>query len=114
MIHVRSMRQAFWVLAAAACLCVTGCASFSGPAPSTITMRVTPDGVLLLDDTPVLMAKLPHELKSRGANSQTSIHVAVPEQPSSQQLRQITETLATSGFPRVIFTKPQKASAATR
>ncbi len=89
---------------------VTGCATTP---PSAMNVSVSPDGAVMLGVEPVVLKKLPAKLKSRGATQNTAIYVAVPENSSPALLRDLSETLVAAGYPRIIFTKPQKAIADT-
>ena len=105
------MNMPFWTRAALllAPLWLTACAS-----PRTsLDIAVAPDGVVSLENERVAMRQLPKKLKSAGANRQTAVYVTVPEHASPELMREITETLATAGYARVVFTKPRRVEAGT-
>ena len=92
---------------------VTGCSSPSSnkSGRKSIGLTITHKGSVVLDGSTVSLNRLPQALKSRGATSRTAIKVVVPENVSSEMVKDISETLVSGGYPRIIFSKPRKAIA---
>ncbi|MCE9614104.1 MAG: hypothetical protein K8T26_07490 [Lentisphaerae bacterium] len=91
-------------------LLAPACAS-PASGPSVIDVAVAPDGTVSVEGEPVTMQRLPKALKANGATRTTGIYVSVPDETSPEILRTLTETMATAGYPRVMFRKPVKAIA---
>jgi hypothetical protein len=102
------------VLLAAAgfALVSAGCGTPGGGIPEC-TVRLGQDGCLYANEKPVKLADLGRTLKSAGAGPATMIRVSVPE-GRTDILSSLTRQLTASGFRRVVFTLPQKASATTQ
>lgn len=100
--------------AGALCLAlIAGCTSTSSQQKGvkSVDVTMTLRGSVLIDGNIVPLRRLPNALKSRGATSRTAIRIVVPDNVSEEAVRNISETLVSSGYPRMIFSKPLKASA---
>jgi len=90
-------------------LLTSGCLTPSGGVPEC-TVRLDPDGCLYADGRPVKLGRLGATLESAGAGPSTMIRVSLPA-GRTDALRAITRELSASGFRRVVFTLPTRASA---
>jgi len=77
-------------------------------------VTVSDRGVVRLNNKPLLLKTLPEKLRSIGATPRTQIMVSVPSGASYRTIVDVTEALASSGYTRVVFTKPKQASSGTR
>ena len=102
--------RAVAVVAAAVTLAAAGCASTrSSGAPHTVHVEVSESGAVSLNGERLPLARLPRALKRQGARAETGIVIAIPGNTPYGLMEDITETLATAGLPRVMFTKPRQA-----
>lgn len=110
----RTGRQSVLVLptfiAAGAFFLISGCATTPR---SAIDVAISPTGVVSVESKPVTLSRLPAELKNQGATRRTAIYVSVPLDSSPAEMKTLSETLVAGGYPRIMFTKPQKAVAQT-
>ncbi len=88
-----------------------GCATTRGPGIADIEVQATADDAFYIGEQRVPLARLSRELKSRGAGRQTAVHVEIPQDFGTLKMKRITETLVQGGLPRVVFTKPRRATA---
>jgi len=72
----------------------------------TAKVEITSSGYAKLGSKTFPQNKLAEHLKKEGANSTTSITIAVPKETSNAQLADITRQLRKAGFIKIIFTKP--------
>jgi hypothetical protein len=94
---------------------LAGC-STSGrkQASDTVTVTMTQEGTVEMSGERIELSRLPRAIKSRGATSRTAIKVVVPEDVSATRVKKMNETLVAGGYPRIIFTKPLKATTEKR
>ena len=108
---VRPMfRSVLSILAAAFVMFVTGCATPRGTS-ATMSVTLVSAEVVRVRGKDIAVAALPKRLKSLGAGSNTPIAVSVPADAPKGELSELTRSLSKAGFRRVLFVKPQHATA---
>jgi len=106
------MRAAARMLVCAALLaCLAGCDQANEGGVPAVDIVLSPSGLITLNGTPVNVQNLPAKLKQAGAGRQTSVRVRVPDGTSRQTLQRLGAHLASGGYSRIVFSKPQKAHA---
>ena len=105
------MQRKICVLFAVALLTafLTGCLTGrSVGAWETIYVRLQPSGSLTLEGKTMDVAGLAKRLKSMGATDQTCIEISIPEGTPTATLTAVTQTLASSGYRKILFVKPRR------
>ncbi|MFT5240556.1 MAG: biopolymer transport protein ExbD [Candidatus Promineifilaceae bacterium] len=115
---LRMIRSLFSTVVVAALVLATfsGCGTTHGngtSGPKSIVVEISTRGSILVSGTPVRESKLVKALKRQGATSRTAIRVVIPLNPPRGAVKRITEKLVAGGLPRVIFSTPRKATAAS-
>lgn len=77
----------------------------------TAEITLTPDNQFKVGDDTVSLAKLPDKLKKAGADRSTQILISIDRATSQDTLKNIIGKLRSSGFTRIMFTKPRHADA---
>jgi len=109
---MRTMNTIFrWTCLLTAACCLSGCAASSNLPGAPLHIAILSDGVASVDGRRVEIPKLGKKLKSLGATANTTLYIAVPADVSSAVLTDVTRTLASAGFPKIIFTKPVEKTA---
>lgn len=98
-------------LIVAAGFALQGCMSAFGPAPEEMTLNLLSEGTITVKGFPVALTELPRKLKALGAAEGTEIIIMLPEQYSPKTCSDITSTLASAGFKRILFSKPRHSVA---
>ncbi len=88
-----------------------GCASPRAATANDAQVRLTDDGRIYVGKTYTGLTKLTAQLKALGVKSETRIKVEIPHNTSSNAIIAIGRELASSGYPRFVFSKPRRASA---
>ncbi len=92
-------------------LLMAGCATQS---LDSVTIHLSKAGWVSIDGKILPQADLPNRLHKMGATHRTGIRIESPPDVSEAVMKDITSTLASKGFSRVMFTPPRRASAETR
>jgi hypothetical protein len=91
-----------------------GCSTLSGEPLRSVELSVTSDGALHMDGRKTPLEKLPARLKRAGAGAQTSVIIDVPPDLSPGTLKDISRTLVSGGYQRILFKKhPRQAQVFT-
>lgn len=77
----------------------------------TAHVTILSNGMAFVDGNTVAIAQLGKKMKSLGAKGDTTIYVAVPADVSQSTIANVTRSLASAGFPKIVFTKPVERSA---
>jgi biopolymer transport protein ExbD len=84
-----------------------GCSSSRSFPNNTVQIAVSADQKITVEGKAVDAAKLPNRLKSMGVTSDTVIRVLIQQNTSPDLMREITRSLGSAGFRRVLFTQPK-------
>ena len=91
-------------------LCCAGCATTPAGGRSAIVVEIHQDGTGSVGGKRVEWNALPKEMRKQGAGPATGVRVEVPATLSTRQLTDVSRLLASSGFGKVVFSTPRKAS----
>jgi len=94
-----------------AALLQTSCLSARNSGANTRQVEVAGSGIIRFRGEPVSVTELGSELRSAGYKSMSTIKIHVPNDVSEMTIKTITMSLSKSGFRRVLFVKPQHATA---
>jgi biopolymer transport protein ExbD len=87
-----------------------GCDPTSEPAGDrAIQVTVLPEGSLLVEGRKMTVRELPDRLKSMRIPSKTPIKVEVEENTPMATISEITRSLASAGYGKIVFTRPKRA-----
>jgi biopolymer transport protein ExbD len=89
----------------------SGCASAQVLKPADAQVRLSENGRLYVGDTETPVKKLAAQLKKDDIDPKTQITIEIPTNATPQTLTAISSELASSGYRRILFSKPRKATA---
>jgi biopolymer transport protein ExbD len=98
-----------WLGAVLAVALAAGCAT--APRGGSVDVTLDGNGTLHVGDRAVALHALADAVRGAGAVRDTRICVALPAEAAQADVRRIVRALAAGGFPKVVFTRPRKASA---
>jgi len=106
------MTKTFHILTAilAVALCAS-CASTGTGATKPGYVKVLSSGAILVNGKSVTVDSVGPALRNNGFGPRSQINVHVPDDVSALIMKSVTISLTKSGFRRVLFIKPQRASA---
>jgi hypothetical protein len=95
------------------CIFITGCGGGQTVVPTnqSIKVAVLSSGKMVVGGRTVSLANLANAIKSLGGTSMTTVLVAMPTVANGSSMFDISQHLASNGFPRVVFTKPHQTEA---
>lgn len=88
-----------------------GCASAGGAGGGEAHVRLSDEGRIYVGKTYVGLSGLAAQLKNDGVKLQTRIMVEIPQNTSPDAMSAIGRALASNGYRRFMFSKPQKTVA---
>lgn len=89
----------------------SGCASAQVLKPADAHVRLSGNGKLYVGKVETPVKKLATQLKKDGIGPRTQIIIEIPPNTPPQALTVISRELASSGYRRILFSKPRKATA---
>lgn len=89
----------------------SGCASAQVLSPADAHVRLSGNGRLYVGKVETPVKKLAAQLKKNGIGPRMQITVEIPPNTPPQALTVISRELASSGYRRILFCKPRKATA---
>lgn len=99
------------LIALALMVSFSGCASAQVLKPADAHVRLSTNGRLYVGKIETPVKKLAAQLKKDGIGPKTQITIEIPPNTPPQALTVITRELASSGYRRILFSKPRKATA---
>ncbi len=88
-----------------------GCASAQVLNPADAHVRLSTNGRLYIGQVETPVKQLAAQLKKEGIGPKTQITIEIPPNTPPQALTVISRELASSGYRRILFSKPRKATA---
>lgn len=76
--------------------------------PKRVDIRLSKEGRIFVADEDTGIKGMVKAIKKRKADRRTTLYIEIPENTSPKTMKQITATLASHSFGRIIFTKPRK------
>jgi biopolymer transport protein ExbD len=110
------LRNIFSILALlAATLTMTGCMTTSSGNPdvTSIQIHLRSDGKFTIDDKTVSLDKLEKTIRKTGATPATTLYINIPATYPMSNLTSLTQRLASAGYRRVFYKRPQIKKAQT-
>ncbi len=89
----------------------SGCASAQLLKPAEAHVRLSENGRLYVGDTETPVKKLATQLKKDGIDLKAQVTIEIPPNTPAAALTVISRELASSGYRRILFSKPRKATA---
>ena len=104
----------FAVCFASVALLSQGCCSSRNFPNNTVQVVVSIDQKITLEGKPVDVKNLPSKLKSIGATPNIIVRILIHKNTSTEMMKEISRSLASGGYRRMIFTQPKQAEAYSR
>jgi len=113
-IHPGTIRRALLGGLACVSLAAAGCGTAAGRIPgNAVEVRMQGRGLLAVAGETLPPSRLPRKLKAMGAGRDTTIRILVGEQTPRSSMAAIARELASAGFPKILFTRPRRASSSS-
>ncbi|MDD4870151.1 MAG: hypothetical protein PHR77_06290 [Kiritimatiellae bacterium] len=108
------LQKLFIFYSIAGCLIFTmistqGCSASRNFPNNTVQVVVSIDQKITLEGQPVQIADLASKLKSIGATPNTIIRVLIHKNTSTEMMKDISRSLASGGYRKMVFTQPKQA-----